>query len=393
MNGGFSQCHNLMAIKFSTKLVAYRISFNMRTLQAILLCIGLTCTSASQSQTPCEWFDWDGSGVIGANTWVYVLGQYDTAGEMDVDSSGWVNVRDLLEFLPFYGTACYDGSDWYEETTGHIEGLILTEWEVHETELTGLLANIPAGSITYRLYAELSHEGDHVLAVYGDDEAPLNISSDGTFYGFGGDFGTVVVDDYNSNFTAAFPANAFSTMLSCGEVPEVYAPNSMTGYVSHWLAPLHELNADGDIALADTTGGAWFSNGSQMQLQQDGLVFLGQFTIVDGSTLEGTLNLLAKTETDGGEGIETLEGMTFSSDNIDVLGCTDADATNFDPSATYMYGMCLYPGDYDEDGMITVSDLLALLSFFGCESCPDQDLTGDGFVTVQDILIWLGLFG
>jgi hypothetical protein len=96
---------------------------------------------------------------------------------------------------------------------------------------------------------------------------------------------------------------------------------------------------------------------------------------------------------DGGEGIETLEGMTFSSDNIDVLGCTDADATNFDPSATYMYGMCLYPGDYDEDGMITVSDLLALLSFFGCESCPEQDLTGDGFVTVQDILVWLGLFG
>ena len=365
----------------------------MRTLKAILLCIGLTCTYASQSQTPCEWFDFDGDGNIGANTWLYVLSQYDTAGEMDVDSSGWVNVRDLLEFLPFYGTGCSDESDWYEETTGHIEGLLLTEWEVHETEATGLLANIPAGSITYRLYAELSHEGDHVLGVYGDDEDPLNISSDGTFYGFGGDFGTVVVDDYNSNFTAAFPANAFTTMLSCGELPEALSPNTMTSYVSHWLAPFPELNADGDIVLADTTGGAWFSTGDQMPLQQDGLVFLGQFTIVDGSTLEGTVNLLAKTEMDGGEGIETLEGMTFSSDNIDVLGCTDADATNFDPSATYMYGMCLYPGDYDEDGMITVSDLLALLSFFGCESCPEQDLTGDGFVTVQDILVWLGLFG
>ena len=159
----------------------------MRTLKAILLCIGLTCTYASQSQTPCEWFDFDGDGHIGANTWVYVLGQYDTAGEMDVDSSGWVNVRDLLEFLPFSGMGCFDEMDWYEETADHIEGLVLTEWEVHETELTGLGANIPAGSITYRLYAELSHEDDVVLAVYGDDEDPLNISSDGTFYGFGED--------------------------------------------------------------------------------------------------------------------------------------------------------------------------------------------------------------
>lgn len=366
----------------------------MPCLRAILLFIGFTFSYTSQSQTPCEWFDHDGSGYIGANTWVYVLGQYDTAGEMDVDNSDWVDVRDLLAFIPFYGESC-DNNElvWHEETTGHIEGLILTEWEVHETELTGLLTNIPAGSITYRLYAELSHEGDHVLAVYGDDENPLNISSDGTFFGFGGNFGTVVVDDYNPAFSATFPSYAFSTMLSCGALPEVYEPNVMTGYVSNWLAPLQELNADGDIVLADTTGGAWFSSGNQMQLQQDGLVFLGQFTIVDGSTLEGTVNLLAKTVMDEGEGIETSEGMTFSNENLDVLGCTDADATNFDPSATYMYGMCLYPGDYDEDGMITVSDLLALLSFFGCESCPEQDLTGDALVTVQDILVWLGLFG
>ena len=57
------------------------------------------------------------------------------------------------------------------------------------------------------------------------------------------------------------------------------------------------------------------------------------------------------------------------------------------------HDICTYPGDYDEDGLITVNDLLALLSFFGCESCPEQDLTGDDVVTVQDILVWLGLFG
>ena len=86
--------------------------------------------------------------------------------------------------------------------------------------------------------------------------------------------------------------------------------------------------------------------------------------------------------------------MTFSNENLDVLGCTDAAAhelrTALRPTCTEC---ALYPGDYDEDGLITVSDLLALLSFFGCESCPEQDLTGDDVVTVQDILVWLGLFG
>lgn len=102
---------------------------------------------------------------------------------------------------------------------------------------------------------------------------------------------------------------------------------------------------------------------------------------------------MAKTELGEGEGIETAEGITFSSDDLDVLGCTDPDASNFDPTATYMFGPCTYPDDCDEDGAVTVSDLHELLCFFGCESCPDQDLTGDGVVTVQDVQVWLGLFG
>jgi hypothetical protein len=350
-------------------------------------------SSNLHGQTPCEWFDHNGDGVIGANTWLYVLGQYDTAGEMDVDSSGWVDVRDLLAFIPFSGESCANNEMvWYETTTDHIEGLVLTEWAVHETELTGF-GNIPAGSITYRLYAELSHEDDQILAVFGDNESPLNISSDGTFYGFGGDFGTVVVDNFNPAFVPVFPAYEFTTMLSCGDMPGGYSENTFTGYVSHWLAPLNELNTEGDIVLADTTGGAWYNAGNQIPQQSDGLVFLGQFTIIDGSTLEGTLNLLAQTAIEDGEGVETAVGMTFSSDNLDVLGCTDPEASNFNSLATYMYGNCAYAGDYDEDGVITVSDLLELLSFFGCEACPDQDLTGDSNVTVQDILVWLGLFG
>jgi hypothetical protein len=361
----------------------------MQPHRIFILALALLTEQAIQAQSPCEWFDHNGDGFIGANTWVYVLGQYDTAGEMDVDSSGWVDVRDLLAFIPFFGAQCPVG--WYDTTTGHIEGLVLTEWAVHEAELAGMVDTIPAGSITYRLYAEMSHD-DVILAVYGDDEAPLNISSDGTFYEFGGDFGTVVVDDYNAIFSVLFPAYPYTTMLSCGLLPGEYPDGLMTSYISSWQALLTDLDVNGDMVLSDTTGGAWFNSGNQISSQQDGLVFLGQFTIVDGSTLEGTLNLLAKTELEEGQGIEFAEGLTFSSDELAVLGCMDAAATNYDPAATIAFGVCFLPGDFNEDGAITVTDLLMLLDQFGCDSCPSGDLNDDGIVSIQDILIWLGLF-
>ena len=347
-------------------------------------------STQAEAQSPCEWFDHNGDGFVGANTWVYVLGQYDTAGEMDVDNSGWVDVRDLLAFMPFFQAQC--PVEWYDTSTGHIEGLVLTEWAVHETELAGLVDTIPAGSITYRLYAEMSHDEDIILAVYGDDQAPLNVSSDGAFFGFGGANGTVVVDDFNPIFNSIFPATEYSTMLSCGRLPGENSDGLITSYVSHWQALLEDLDVNGDMVLSDATGGAWFNSGVQIPSQQDGLVLLGQFTLVGGLTLEGTLNLLAKTELEEGQGIEFAEGLTFSSDALDVLGCTDPAASNYNPDATIAFGVCFLPGDFNEDGAYTVADLLTLLDVFGCDNCPSSDLNNDGIVSVQDILIWLGYF-
>ena len=49
--------------------------------------------------------------------------------------------------------------------------------------------------------------------------------------------------------------------------------------------------------------------------------------------------------------------------------------------------------DLNEDGIITVSDVLLLLSEFGCEADCTHDINGDGAVTVSDILVLLGAFG
>ena len=81
----------------------------------------------------CEWFDHDEDGFIGANTWVYALGQYATAGAMDVNGSGLVDMEDLLSFIPFFQHTC--PTEWHDTTYNYINQLVLIEWKHHESDL------------------------------------------------------------------------------------------------------------------------------------------------------------------------------------------------------------------------------------------------------------------
>ena len=82
-------------------------------------------------------------------------------------------------------------------------------------------------------------------------------------------------------------------------------------------------------------------------------------------------------------------------------GCTDPNACNFDPSAELDDGSCagpcahgaVCPTDLDGDGFHGASDILALLSEFGCSEGCTLDITGDGSVSALDILALLPLYG
>jgi hypothetical protein len=50
-------------------------------------------------------------------------------------------------------------------------------------------------------------------------------------------------------------------------------------------------------------------------------------------------------------------------------------------------------GDFNSDGLISIDDILILLSDFGCSSVCETDLNSDNFVNTADIGIFLGLFG
>jgi hypothetical protein len=84
-------------------------------------------------------------------------------------------------------------------------------------------------------------------------------------------------------------------------------------------------------------------------------------------------------------------------DENEVVGCNDSEACNYDPSATDEgacdYESCSCSGDINGDGMITVADILLILSEFGCMSSCESDVDGDGYVNVSDLLFLLSMFG
>ena len=84
-------------------------------------------------------------------------------------------------------------------------------------------------------------------------------------------------------------------------------------------------------------------------------------------------------------------------DNSTCQGCTDPAAENYDPEAILDDGSCTYPPacpeDLNDDGQITVADILVLLADFGCTNACEADLNGDGATNVNDILQILAAFG
>jgi hypothetical protein len=129
----------------------------------------------------------------------------------------------------------------------------------------------------------------------------------------------------------------------------------------------------------------------------NGLHLMGQFTVLDGQDFSGQAGLALGVSQAGQLSMEHLMAVTgspFGLSDLEVLGCMDAEASNYDALATYDNGSCEYcsPGDADCDGIIGIEDVLNLLSQFGCtQDCGWADLDGDGAVGASDVMLWLSL--
>ena len=158
------------------------------------------------------------------------------------------------------------------------------------TVFTDLRNGAPSNSITYRLFADLE-AGAAVTRVSGNSSDPLLIglaNNGASFYqnANGGPTST----DLNNNFFPFVPSMEWDSYVSIGALNQT--SNTLTS-----VGGLEYLTFEGgDDLTTNSNGGYWaVSPGDAQSLEDQGQVFLGQFTVLGGSgtvdDLIGQINL------------------------------------------------------------------------------------------------------
>ncbi len=180
-----------------------------------------------------------------------------------------------------------------------------------------------------------------------------------------------------------------------------------------------------DLSSAGVSGdGVWtvtIVNGWQTSTGSDydatfilGGICPGEFVEVLGCIDQGACNYDAGANTDDGSCEYTscsgcVDPMACNYDPSALIddgscemqscaGCVDDTACNYDADATMDDGSCEFescdcPEDVNGDGVISVADILVLLGEFGCTSGCSVDINDDDATNVQDILLLLAAFG
>ena len=342
--------------------------------------MGLVAGMTAQDDCP---YDLNGDGVTGANEILIFLSNYGVAGNTDYDfnDNGFRDFEDALMLSRHLGTQCPQTE--VQATTGIISGLLIEPVDTLQQDLFDANDTIPAGAITYRLYAVVTNPGVTVVGVWGNSEFPLTLDApDGLF------LSSLQTSDFSyfaSNITPAFfpffPTYDRASWWTLNHAPgddfQFYQP---LGSTANFMDDMD----DGSIQFDADMGDGWFVyddiNASTELPTASNLKLLGQFTTLGQSGLCGQLNLEIRTHFDGEPTqFEQAFGLTFSTPGAD---------TPCEPLSP-----CPDGADFNQDGVIGTSEVLVMLAAFGDVTTGPEDLNGDGMVNVGDVLMLLGSFG
>jgi hypothetical protein len=179
---------------------------------------------------------------------------------------------------------------------------------------------------TYRIYAQLTDATASLHAVFGDSNGSMIIQSTADFYqhDFGGQTSALV----NEAAIAADPALAYDSWVSIG------ADNANSNNL--WDVGIDFLNFKNGSELF-IEDGAWFlvPTDAYTMPDQSGLILLAQLTTAGTAT--GSINMQGWV---GDKEAWQERNVEFTTTNAHTFGCTNGDAENFNPEATFDDGTC-----------------------------------------------------
>jgi hypothetical protein len=179
---------------------------------------------------------------------------------------------------------------------------------------------------TYRVYAQLPSAEYSLHAVFGDSESSLIIESTAPFYQHS--YGGNTAMNVNAAVLGIAPELAYDSWITIGKD---HGNNN-----NLWDAGItYNSFADGNALLIQD--GAWFLLPTDPQTKegQNNLILIAQLTTT--GIASGVINMQGW---DGENKPWRLRGLTFSTSNAQVLGCTDVNAENYNANATYNDGSC-----------------------------------------------------
>ena len=249
-------------------------------------------------------------------------------------------MKRLYSFAMAMGTAVL--------ATAQLTGVSIESVLTHDASIDASLD----GFTTYRVYADVTSSTDFVSAVFGDAANPLVIGCTGTIYqseGVNFNYATEV----NPLFFGAFPAAEYDSWLTIGSEDANGGVNVQN--TADTMAPALALfNAGEGFTIDDPIGASWFNvfpctagetiedcaAGSLAFGGDDNRVLIAQITAT--GDVYGIMNL--QVFPNGvQEDQEQVTGVTFSTNDNDVFGCTNPAATNYDMAATLDDLSCILP--------------------------------------------------
>ncbi len=224
------------------------------------------------------------------------------------------------------------------------------------------------GYITYRLYANLTNADDFVTSVSGDENDVLRISLTNSSEQFFNHPGGGPGGPFNADFLNFVPLLEYDTHVSIGYdstddmVVGFCEPTLIEAAdpASLWITSFDEGN---DLIVDSFNGGSYFivascENGTA---GADLRVSLGQFTINAAETgIVATACIQVFTNGIQSEATNIVTcGATASAPVGIIPGCMDPLANNYDVTANFDNGNCIYPCALAIDAAdITVSDVM-----------------------------------